>query len=604
VTLPQHLAHLQTVGLIDRVAVSDEAEFTFRHALIQDAAYGSLLRQQRAAWHRSAAECLEALYHSGNTPIPESLAPVLAHHYAAASLPERALYFYGQAGEAAFARYANIEASVLFERAVSLAVQTTTSDPAELRRLFARLGRSLELSSQPVAALQVYDRMEAVAQQRGDQVLLLSALMARATMLSTASLVHDDAGAQAALERASALARTLDDPAAEVQINWTLLLRNVMAGGDPDERLALGEAALQSARALGLRDQLAYVLTDLWYAYAGLGRWDQSERVLNEAQTLLRTLGNPALLSEALARLAINHLVAGNFSGALNRVAEAYAVAEQMDSPHMRGLSRVYAGQVHLQRGELATAIEVMREVIALGEQTGNITALIGTRADLAHAYGFLGDLETGLALGFQAIEAGRSRFALLMPWPLAVTARLLIQHGRLAEADALLSSLSFEALRRQIGFMVSLWIHVGLAQVELALARGHPAEALSHATRLLHALDASQVAYLRPEALRLRAHSHLRLRAVDLAQADLQAALALSQAHGARRDQWSILADLSDVEALCGHLEAAERLRLSARREVQWLAAQAPAALQGSYLARPPVAALLASPNPGRSDP
>jgi tetratricopeptide (TPR) repeat protein len=591
------LDDLESAGIIRLVGLQPEVEYQFRHALIQDAAYSSLLRRQRAAWHRTVAESLEDLYDSGDPGVSDSLAPVLAHHYAGANLPNLALRFYAQAGEAAYARYANAEAALYFERAVLLAVDERDCDPAELRRLVGRLGRSLELSGQPTAALRIYERMETHAQQRHDPALLLAVLMARATILSTASFVHDEAGAQAALERASVLARDLDDHAAEVHINWTLLLRNATSGGNPHERLRLGEAAVRSARALGLPDQLAYVLSDVWYAYAGLGRWRLADQALSEAQSLLRTLSNPALLSEVISRRALNRLVAGDFASALEHAAEAYAVAEQMDSPHMRGLSRVFAGQAHMQRGESAAGLALMLEVVSLGEQTGNITALIGTRADLALAYGILGDLETGLAVALQAIEAGRNRFELILPWPRAAAARLLIQQGRLAEAQAQLAGLNFDELRTRIGFMVSLWGYVGLALIELSLAQDAPAEAAGQASRLLLSLSECGLLYLRPETLLLRAQARANLGELIAAREDLDAALNLAQDTGARQDLWRILANLAQLSERCGEPAAAFRFRQAARAEVEWLAARAPASLCARFLARPPVAALMTPP-------
>jgi class 3 adenylate cyclase/energy-coupling factor transporter ATP-binding protein EcfA2 len=80
------------------------ATYTFRHALVQDAAYASLLRDQRHAIHRQLAEVLEA-GGSGEAAEPQ----VLAWHFAEARLPERSVYYYQKAAERATGRFALAE---------------------------------------------------------------------------------------------------------------------------------------------------------------------------------------------------------------------------------------------------------------------------------------------------------------------------------------------------------------------------------------------------------------------------------------------------------------------------------------------------------------
>ncbi len=604
-SLRQHLVHLENSNLIGALAAAqDELAYVFRHALIQDAAYSSLLRLQRAQCHQAAAAALEDLHGAGapDGGLPAELAPILAHHHAAAGNAARALHYYTVAGEAAAARYANLEAADHFGRALDLALDHAAS-ASQVHPLFLRLGRALELVSQLEAALQVYARMEAVALQRGDRPMRLAALMARATLFSTASFVYDADGALAALEQARPLARELDDHAAEVHINWTLLLRNTMTGGDPHERLRLGEAALRSARALGLREQLAYVLTDIWYAYAGLSQWSQARQALLEAHTLWRGLTNPAPLSETLGRTALTHLILGEYGSALESIAQAHAVAEQMDSPHMRGLSRAFAGPIHIERGEFAPGLQVMHDVIALGQQTGNVTGLVGTRAELALAFGFLGDVDAGLALTEQAIAVARDQFPLLLPWASAAAARLLVQRGDLVAAEQHLAGLEFEPLRVNVGFMVPMWAGVGLAQIEAALCRGGHAQAAQLARTLTHTLTASTIRHLLPEALTLLGRALLASGDLDGARSALDDAHTEAQAIGARRHLWMLLAARSAVEEAARQPALAAHWRRLARLEVDWLSGKIPSALLSSFLARPAVAALVASPSAPKAE-
>src|SRR3990172_6035062 len=76
-TLSQHLSQLEMHGLIRLAAAQPELESLFRHALVQEAAYASLVKFDRIDLHRAVGEVLERLYPDRT----EELAPVLAKHF-------------------------------------------------------------------------------------------------------------------------------------------------------------------------------------------------------------------------------------------------------------------------------------------------------------------------------------------------------------------------------------------------------------------------------------------------------------------------------------------------------------------------------------------
>jgi hypothetical protein len=269
----------------------------------------------------------------------------------------------------------------------------------------------------------------------------------------------------------------------------------------------------------------------------------------------------------------------------------------------MEGLSRVFAGRMYLEQGRLADAIAVMETVIALGQRTANVTALLGTRADLAYAYALLGDLETGLALARQAIAAARG-LDILVPWPRAAAALLYLQQGALDEAAAELNGLDYQTLLRRTGFMPFLWINVGLAAVKLALARREVEPAAALAQQLFADVRASGIVYLTPEVQALHAEALFVQGRLPQARAALQAARIAALAIGTRRQLWPILAALARVEAASGQPGAAAQFRAQARSLLEDLAAHAPPARRAAFLAQPAVQALLASSPPDPSRP
>ncbi len=309
-TLATQLSHLERSDLIQLADAQPELEYLFRHTLIKDAVYTTLLRAQRQAWHLATAEVLEAAYlASRDSSVGEghagAMPPVLAQHFSSAGENSRALHYLILSGDAAFNRYANVEAIDFYSRALDIAITSAASAGRDLvTHLFARLGLALELTSQFQAALENYHRQEALAQKLGDQSLELASLTARAKILSTANLFMDLKQATVLLERARRLAHTAGDRAAEAKISWTLLLNNTMAGGDVAERVEHGERALQLALELGERELLAFIYNDLWFAYAGAGRWQEGLASLAAGREISREVGNLPTLSENHTRAA------------------------------------------------------------------------------------------------------------------------------------------------------------------------------------------------------------------------------------------------------------------------------------------------------------
>jgi predicted ATPase len=218
-TLATQLSALEADGLIRLAQLQPEIEYLFRHALIQDAAYQSLLKSQRLALHRAVGESLEELYVSGRES-PE-LTPVLARHFAEAGDRRRGLHYYALAGRLAAESYANAEAARYFGLALEMG-QGLPAEAATVADLFLRRGRALETSAQDPAAIANYQEMEAWAAAQGDQPARLAAMAARATIYVKPSVEQNQALGYDLSQQALALARELDDRRAEAEVLWNL----------------------------------------------------------------------------------------------------------------------------------------------------------------------------------------------------------------------------------------------------------------------------------------------------------------------------------------------------------------------------------------------
>ncbi len=169
-TLQAELEQLERAQLVRRAALGlaaqapSEVEYLFKHVLVQELSYESLLRQDRKNLHFLVASALERdpAFRS------DEAAAILARHWDQAGEPARAVNYYIRAGDAAARVYANAEALMAYDRAVELAASLEL-DSDQAQHLYVQRGRSLELQGSYDAALANY--LELATWARAQQAL-------------------------------------------------------------------------------------------------------------------------------------------------------------------------------------------------------------------------------------------------------------------------------------------------------------------------------------------------------------------------------------------------------------------------------------------------
>ena len=170
------LEQLVNSELVFRRGAPPDATYSFKHALVQDAAYQSLLKSRRHQLHARIAEVLEKQF----PDIGETQPEVLAQHLSEAGLAARAIPYWQRAGERAIERSANREAIVQLRHAIQLIsglAETRERDEAELRLLVA-LGQSLiAIAGAPARETRnVFNRARDLSRKLDDPVQLHSVL--------------------------------------------------------------------------------------------------------------------------------------------------------------------------------------------------------------------------------------------------------------------------------------------------------------------------------------------------------------------------------------------------------------------------------------------
>ena len=373
--LRRSLAHLQAAEFLYETRLFPEREYTFKHALTHEVAYGSLLLERRRALHAQIVASMEAFVGDRLTEQVERL----AHHALRGEVWDKALAYCRQAGEKTMARAAYREAVGAFEQALR-ALQHLPE------------GR---------------DTIEQAIDLRLD---MRRALLA----LGDYQAIFDD------LREAETLAKAIDDQRRLGRISLFMIEYFRMVG-DLDRAVESGQHALTLAESLS--DFGTQVVTNviLGLVYYSRGDHYPAMEMLRRVVTSLAgdltrehfgMTGFPSVLSRTYLTWCLAEV--GAFREAIAHGEEGLRIAETVDDPF--SLVNAYSGigWVYLRQGVLSQAIPLLTRGLALC-QTWNILSWLHTVAgNLGHAYALSGRVAEALPLLEQAASTGgRSGHAL-----------------------------------------------------------------------------------------------------------------------------------------------------------------------------------------------
>lgn len=584
--LAAHLNFLQKAELIQEAGQMPEWEFSFRHALTQEAAYKTLLRQERRSFHLRVGQALERLFPERL----EELAPLLAMHFSEAQDVAKAIEYFTIAGDSAFRLYANVEAADHYRRALSL-VDSFKSDAQSLIHLYRRRGRALDLQSDHDGAVDNYHEMISLAREREDESMELAGLNALATIHATVNPRFDKALAESLSKRALILSRQFSDRAAEARAHWNLMLAHTYGLGDAKVAVDHGEASLIIARKHNLREQLAYTLTDLVQAYGGIGKWDRGIKASEESRPIWRELGDLTMLANNLSSAAIPYLLTGNHQQAISVSKEAHAICRDIGNAFGQVTSVVLVSQVYWDLGEPVQAILDLERVRAeVGDQMGVAHSLAFGSAGVAWIYAALGASALDKLHFKLATEMAESMPGAMRPWHYALLALRELEMGNLVSAA--------EFVRRSRddvalgGNGTAAHASILLAGGRLSLEQGRFNTAVDEFGGMLSHMQAAGIRFLLPDALFHQGRALIALGRDDAGIASIVEARRTAESLNSRRILWPILAFLAEVEQ---DADRSEKLRLQAVRLVEYIADHTGSAeLKTAFEAHAPVVKLL----------
>ncbi|MDP9275957.1 MAG: hypothetical protein M3O99_10240 [Chloroflexota bacterium] len=341
-TTKAELVTLEASGLIQIAAVQPELEYLFRHALVQDAAYSSLLKQDRRTLHQLAAESLLTVY-------PErqrELAGVIAMHFDQAGDVARAAEHYVIAGEHASERFAQREAVNFFKRAVEL---LPPDDPRVDLRMRAALGaaKSGWTFSGLSSAIDLLESATEMAGDRVDRRILADAYFWIAFMRRVSGESPESSPRlKHAVAQAEQIGEALGDPAAHA-IPKAFMGVGVMFTGELRHGAELLNEALSALE--GRTDALSTAILSGFLAmtYARLGQFDDAERALARSERFAAQGDEIARLDNEIARTAI-HLERGDIDDASRLGLQCAETSETLGAVSCAVAANVLLGQSRL----------------------------------------------------------------------------------------------------------------------------------------------------------------------------------------------------------------------------------------------------------------
>ena len=556
--LDSQIQYLREVSLIEAL----QNEYAFRHVLIQEAAYESILLKTRVELHLRIGEIMEDLY----VERIDEFAPLLAYHFYSAG-DERSLKYDIIAGEKSARLYANAEAATHFRRALEVA-KRNGNDKGLITKLHTQLGSVLELSGRYEQALQTYDEMQAFGRAIGERSIEMNALMAKATMYSIFTRLHDPARSEQLLIQALDISREIDDRVAQARLSWNLMLAYLFSKRF-DQALEHGSLALNLARESGDREQLAFVLNDFCRLHTCRGEFDEAFAVIREARELWRALDNQVMLADSLGSEAEAHFNSGAFDRAYQCCEEALQITEKIDNLWGQSYDQMIMAFVHLETGRLGDGIQLAEKSIRLADAAGLMAGSLWFRSELGWVYAYCGDFEKAHEVIEHALKIAEARQPAWRAFPQAGKIRIHLLQGDLQSARQSAASDLFETIAIPYA-RYTIFEH--LANVELAVAEGDYERGFQLADDLLkEATPLTRVDI--PDVLRWKGLALLGLNRLDEAHQTLTEAWSRAKEHGASLHLLTLSVSLAEVNSKLGREKEAEDIRRKGRKIAEQMA-------------------------------
>ena len=407
--LQEELTKLVKGGVLRQEGVPPKSEYSFRQALIQDAAYHSVLKGTRQKYHQRIGRVLEKRSSEDNRIHPE----IIAHHYTEGGLPEAAISYWLKAGQMATQRSANLEAINHLNKGLSLVHSLPDAMDRNNRELALQVALGVPMTATKGYAAQevekVYARARELCQHLGDRTQLFRVLrglwlfyLVRAELKTAHDIGMELLG----------LTQEEQDLSLTLQAKLVLGLTLFYLGefNLAKEHLEKGYEIYNPKE----HQELAYVYGDdpgvVCLTYTALVLWmlgypDQATQKDQEAIAMAKNISHPFSLAVSLNFSARLHQCCQDGDTTLERAEATIRLSSEQGFTHWLTTGRILQGWAMAQKGEKVEAIDMMREGLSAWQAMGAEVSGPHCISLLAEVYGRVGQPDKGFDVLSQAFE-------------------------------------------------------------------------------------------------------------------------------------------------------------------------------------------------------
>ncbi len=382
--LDVNLAALQRAELIRERTRLPELEYTFKHVLVRDVAYESLLLRDRRTYHGLVGRHLEELY-SGQKQ--ESVYELLAHHYSLSDDRQKALEYLVKAGDKARLAYANPEAIAFYRQAAQLAEQLQQTEVAT--HIAAGLGDVLFHVGESEEALAWYERALAWC---GD-------IKQQADLYRRIAAIYEKRGDYERAMQACAfgIGRLSPDQQNSPEMACLLIQRSRIyrQQGYNESAARDGETSLMILDGSTYYTEIAQACNTLGLTYR-VSEPDKAIRYLEQGLAILERTGNEYEAAKNYNNLAILYYQT-DLSRATEYFERALKTMQRLGDVGEEAAAYMNLGAVHYAQGNYAQAIDYYQHSLTMCKRLGHNPGIADCYINLGEVYRAQGNLDQAI---------------------------------------------------------------------------------------------------------------------------------------------------------------------------------------------------------------
>ena len=413
---------LASAGLLFRQGVPPHAGYLFKHALVQDAAYGTLLREPRRALHARIAETLESQF----PEVAENQPELLARHCTEAGLAEKAATLWGKAGQRSLARSALVEAAAQLTRALDQ-IAASPVTPA-LRReqiklqvaLLHALGHLKGFAAPETKA--AVDRARLLIEQAEALGELPQGLFSVLFGFWIANYLAFNGDVIRELASQFLTLAEKQGTTVPIMVGHRLMGTSLLCTGDIsqarahfDRAIALYDPAIHRPLATRFGQDvrvaiLSYRSWALWMLGHPQGAFADIDHQIGDA----REIGHATTLMYTLVHASMAHIWCGNYAAANAQLDEAFSLADEKGALYWKACAAIQRGCVWALIGKPSSAVQMITSGLAEYRQTGATNAVPLWLSHLATTHAELGQFDDAwccIGEALTAIETSKERW-------------------------------------------------------------------------------------------------------------------------------------------------------------------------------------------------